>query len=112
MTRVRVSSEDECYFRWDHCRRQAEKLTHAKVEDKITTEHVYKEERGDRVRGARVTHENTATTVQSKSEAFREDYDEGYFYKLDDRLTLHAALNNFKNLANKVKGGKLLGTRL
>jgi hypothetical protein len=56
-----------------------------------------------------MSHGERATAVHSKAGAFKEDFDEGYFYRLDDFLSLHAAGKKFKDFKDKVKAVKKLG---
>ena len=71
---------------------------------------MHTQERGDRVRGARVVEQLAGKTVHSKSGSFKEDFDEGNFYKLDNFLILHCGAKTFKNFKSKVKECKNLDT--
>ena len=107
---MRVPGGDECYVCWDDRRRKNPGKSQAWVNEKMKTDKKFKDKqtssRAERVRNARkpgMEGVDASTRVVSQQGAFRENFDEGHFYNLDDYLSLHFAGIGFSSFKAKVK---------
>ena len=109
MCPMRVPAGKECWMCWDDRRRKFPGMTQCDVNDKMAKDKTFKDmkeqSRAERCRGARkpgMEGVDASTRVQSESGAFRQEYDQGHFYKLDDYLKLHFHGQTFSSLKQKV----------
>ena len=88
----RVPAGSECYYCWDERRRGEEKLTQKDVDEKCkdkTYNDKHIERRRERIKGRKVaSRADVANQIESKKGAYRNNFDEGHFYFLEDFLAL------------------------
>ncbi len=103
----RVPAGSECYYCWDERRRGEEKLTQKDVDEKCkdkTYNDKHIERRRERIKGRKVaSRADVANQIESKKGAYRNNFDEGHFYFLEDFLALNFSGKAFTSLKAKVK---------
>ena len=113
-----VPQGEECYFCWDDRRRVNKGMSQAEVNDKLKSDKKFKDKhtgsRAERVQGARKPGQDRleATTVVGEEGAFRQEFDEGLFYTIDNWLALHASGRPFSGMRAKVEYVESQGERV
>ena len=101
----RVPFGSECYYCWDERRRGEEKLTQKDVDEKCkdkTYNDKHIERRRERIKGRKVaSRADVANQIESKKGAYRNNFDEGHFYILEDSLALNLSWKVFSSLKAK-----------
>ena len=111
----RVPAGDECYFCWDDRRRENPGKDQNEVNQQIKACRKFSDKhtqtRAHRVQSARkVGQQGLQTNVVIGEEgAFRQEFDEGHFYELDDWLSVHCSGRTFNSTRAKVEAVEAMG---